>query len=29
VLTWAKKSSFFTEEMARIHRKPQYLLPRP
>ena len=28
VLTWREEEQFFTEEMARIHRKPQYLLPR-
>jgi adenylate kinase len=29
VLTWREEEQFFTEEMARIHRKPQFLLPRP
>jgi adenylate kinase len=29
MLTWREEEQFFTEEMARIHRKPQYLLPRP
>jgi adenylate kinase len=29
VLTWREEEQFFAEEMARIHRKPQYLLPRP
>jgi adenylate kinase len=29
VLTWRAEEQFFTEEMARIHRKPQFLLPRP
>jgi adenylate kinase len=28
VLTWREEEQFFTEEMARIHRKPQVLLPR-
>ena len=28
VLTWREEEQFFTEEMARIHRKPQFLLPR-
>jgi adenylate kinase len=28
VLTWREEEQFFTEEMARIHRKPQLLLPR-
>lgn len=28
VLTWREEEQFFTEEMARIHRKPQYLLAR-
>jgi adenylate kinase len=27
VLTWREEEQFFTEEMARIHRKPQVLLP--
>ncbi len=27
-LTWREEEQFFTEEMARIHRKPQVLLPR-
>ena len=27
ILTWREEEQFFTEEMARIHRKPQYLLP--
>ena len=29
VLTWREEEQFFTEEMARIHRKPQFLVPRP
>ncbi|MBV9172994.1 MAG: hypothetical protein JOZ81_23270 [Chloroflexi bacterium] len=29
VLIWREEEQFFTEEMARIHRKPQVLLPRP
>jgi adenylate kinase len=29
VLTWREEEQFFTEEMARIHRKPQFLAPRP
>jgi adenylate kinase len=29
VLVWREEEQFFTEEMARIHRKPQVLLPRP
>ena len=29
VLIWREEEQFFTEEMARIHRKPQILLPRP
>jgi adenylate kinase len=29
VLTWREEEQFFTEEMARIHRKPQFMLPRP
>jgi adenylate kinase len=29
VLVWREEEQFFTEEMARIHRKPQFLLPRP
>jgi len=29
VLVWREEEQFFTEEMARIHRKPQILLPRP
>src|SRR5256885_742429 len=28
VLTWREEEQFFTEQMARIHRKPQLLLPR-
>lgn len=28
VLIWREEEQFFTEEMARIHRKPQLLLPR-
>jgi adenylate kinase len=29
ILTWREEEQFFTEQMARIHRKPQLLLPRP
>jgi adenylate kinase len=29
VLTWREEEQFFTEQMARIHRKPQIMLPRP
>lgn len=28
VLVWREEEQFFTEEMARIHRKPQILVPR-
>jgi adenylate kinase len=28
VLTWREEEQFFTEQMARIHRKPQLLVPR-
>jgi adenylate kinase len=28
-LIWREEEQFFTEEMARIHRKPQVLVPRP
>jgi adenylate kinase len=28
LLVWREEEQFFTEEMARIHRKPQILLPR-
>src|ERR671929_1798749 len=28
LLTWREEEQFFTEEMARIHRKPQVLVPR-
>jgi adenylate kinase len=28
VLIWREEEQFFTEEMARIHRRPQVLLPR-
>ena len=29
MLTWREEEQFFTEKMARILRKPQFLLPRP
>src|SRR5205823_2169826 len=29
VLIWREEEQFFTEEMARIHRKRQFMLPRP